>query len=225
MTYLSPLERRTARRRAMLAWSAVAMLLAAVCLLDEHLWALLRFDPDRRLEGKDWWQVLRQTGTLWPWMFVALSLWLHDAAKARRSGDAPALAGAGHRGVMVFLGAALGGGLAEALKGVARRSRPLGDGHYHWGWSEHVSAYGLASSHTGVAFGGAIMLGWFFPALRIPLLLLASGTAMTRLAVGAHYTSDVLAAVILSYAGCALLWRLFSAMPGGVNHPRTHWNR
>jgi membrane-associated phospholipid phosphatase len=92
---------------------------------------------------------------------------------------------------------------------------------YHWGWVEHVDSYGLASSHTGVAFGGAIMLGWFFPAARVPLLLLASGTAMTRLAVGAHYASDVLAAVILSYAGCAVLWKLFSAMPGGQNHPGT----
>jgi membrane-associated phospholipid phosphatase len=220
MTYLSPFERRAACRRALLAWSAVALLFAVVCLSDHDLYHFFLFDPEKRLERKDWWQVFRQFGTLWPWLFLSLCLWLHDAHRARHA-DAFARAGAGHRAVMVFLAAALGGGLAELLKLITRRARPTGDDRYHFGWTEHVDALGLASSHAGVAFGGAIMLGWFFPALRVPLLLLASATAMTRLAVGAHYTSDVFAAIVLSYAGCALLWRLFSSMPGGCAHPRT----
>lgn len=226
MTYLSPLEHRAARRRTALRWCAALLFFALLCVFDEPLWAVLRFDPEKRLEGKDWWQVLRQTGTLWPWLLVGTCLWLHDARQARTSTDFDR-AGAGHRGVMVVLGAALGGGLTEALKGIVKRGRPAGDGHYHFGWTNHVDAYGLASSHTGVAFGGAIMLGWFFPAVRVPLLLLACGTAMTRLAVGAHYASDVWAAVMLSYAGCLVLWKVFGTMPGGAMHPRTHseWTR
>ncbi len=218
--YLSPHERRAQRRRTVLRGIAAVLFFAVLCVLDERLWGLLRFDPARRLENKDWWQVLRQSGTLWPWLFIGACLWLYDARRAR-TGSEFDRAGAGHRGIMVVLAAALGGGLAEALKGLVQRGRPAGDGHYHFGWMEHVDAYGLASSHTGVAFGGAIMLGWFFPAIRIPLLLLACGTAMTRLAVGAHYASDVWAAIVLSYAGCAVLWNVFGCMPGGESHPRT----
>ncbi len=218
MRYLSPFEKRVHRRRVLLGWCAVGLLFAVVCVLDQWLWGVLRFDPEKKLESKDWWQVLRQAGSVLPWAIVGLCLWLHDWSVTH---DAQERAGAGHRGVMVVLAAALGGALAEVLKGISRRGRPVGDGRYHWGWTEDVGAYGLASSHAGVAFGGAIMMGWFFPTLRVPLLVLASGTAMTRLAVGAHYASDVLAAIVLSYAGCLALWKLFSAMPGGAEHPRT----
>ncbi len=225
MTQLAPPERAQFIRRTALGWAAVVLVFVTLSILDERLWAVLRFDPERALERKDYWQVFRQFGALYVWAIIAVCLWLHDARASRSSvhvPDAPRpFAGPAHRAVMVFLGAALGGGLAELLKVLVRRSRPLGDGHYHYGWVEPVHGYGLASSHTGVAFGGAIMLSCFFPALRVPLLLLASATAMTRLAVGAHYTTDVFAAVVLSYAGCALLWKVLGRPRGAVEPAAT----
>jgi membrane-associated phospholipid phosphatase len=126
---------------------------------------------------------------------------------------------------MVILATAIAGGLAELLKGLLGRARPLQTGEYRFAWLEpdvHLPG-GLASSHAAVAFAGAIMLSWFVPAWRIPLLLLAYGCAMTRVVVGAHFVTDVYVGVLLSWGTCAVLWKLFSANPGGTHHPWASW--
>jgi membrane-associated phospholipid phosphatase len=126
---------------------------------------------------------------------------------------------------MVVLATSLAGGLAELLKGLLGRARPLETGEYRFAWMEpgvHLPG-GLASSHTAVAFAGAIMLGWFVPAWRVPLFLLAYGCAMTRVVVGAHFVTDVYVGVLISWGTCVVLWRLFSANPGGTHHPWASW--
>jgi membrane-associated phospholipid phosphatase len=201
-------QRRVVLRRWMAA-VIVLQIFVLLTLLDPWLWRVMAFDPGKTLEGKDWWQVLRQFGSLLTWVIIATCIVLHDVMRRGGWTEGVARAGAFHRGLMVFLSAALGGGLAEVLKGLSRRGRPLGDGSYRFGWFEDVHAYGLASSHAGVAFGGAIMMGWLFPGTRVPLLLLASGTAMTRLAVGAHYATDVYVAILLAYVSAWVVWRVF----------------
>jgi membrane-associated phospholipid phosphatase len=57
------------------------------------------------------------------------------------------------------------------------------------------------------------MLGWLFPPLRVAALLVATMTMFTRLLVGAHFTTDAYAAIVLSYAGCVLLWKLSPPRP------------
>ncbi len=222
--YLSPLERTHVRIRRLVIATALALGLLILTLLDRAIWQALLLDPDKSLERKDWWQLFRQFGSLLFWIILGLCLILHDAhiARTRRPGDHIARSGALHRGLMVTLAAGLSGGAAELLKGLSQRARPGETGEYRFGWIEaDVGGLGLASSHAGTAFGGAIMLSWFFPALRWPLLTAALMCALTRMIVGAHYATDVYVAIVLSYAVCWSLWRFASGFPGGANHPAT----
>jgi membrane-associated phospholipid phosphatase len=214
--YRTPRERAARRMRRWGVALVLALGLLVLTILDRAAWRALMFDPDKSLERADWWQVLRQFGSLTVWAILAVMLVLHDRVSPSRRGSA-----AWHRGLMVLAGAALGGLIAEVLKGVTLRGRPAPDGLYRFGWWERFEGgLGLASSHAGTAFGGAIMLGWFFPAIRVPVLLLAAGCAMTRLAVGAHFVTDVYVAVVCSYAANKALWRVFSRFPGGADAPQ-----
>jgi membrane-associated phospholipid phosphatase len=224
--FLSPIERVSQRRRRLLVAMICALGLLVLTLLDQQIWRALLLDPQKLLEEKDWWQLFRQFGSLLFWLILGACLIAHDRAIAFRfrRGDSVAKSGAWHRGLMVMLAAGLSGGAAEVLKGLSQRARPGTTGEYRFGWIEDgVGGLGLASSHAGTAFGGAIMLGWFFPALRWPLLALAMACSMTRIIVGAHYATDVYVAVLLSYAVCYGLWRFASGFPGGANHPQTTW--
>ncbi len=215
MNYLSPHERSLRRRRALWITLLLTLALLIFTILDKPLWKLLLLDPQKSLEQKDWWQLLRQFGSLILWMIVASLYIIHDHSRRRP--------GAWHRGLMIFLAAAIAGGLAEALKGIVGRARPLTSGEYQFKWLEphlHLPG-GLASSHTAVAFGGAIMLSWFMPAWRIPLMLLAFLCAMTRIVVGAHFVTDVYVAILLAWLTCIALWKCFSTNLGGENHPLT----
>lgn len=224
MTYLSPRERAARLRTRLVIVLALALGLLLLTLLDRPLWKLLLIDPDKSLERKDYWQLFRQFGSILTWLIIGACLILLDLHRARAKPERPALrAGAWHRGLMVILATAIAGGLAEALKGLSGRARPLLSGEYRFTWLEpgvHLPG-GLASSHAAVAFAGAIMLSWFVPAWRIPLLLLAHACALTRLLVGAHFVTDVYVGVLLAWGTCVVLWKLFSTNAGGGNHPAT----
>lgn len=211
-------------------WLLVALGLLACTLLDRWVYAVATIDRNRELWNAEWWQVLRQAGNIMPWAFVAAALMMHDrkrlAAKAAAEelqADLFAKAKSAflHRGSMIFLAAGLGGLAAEILKGISQRGRPTGLGVYRFGWVEQVSGYGMASSHAGVAFGAAFMLGKLFPGALWPLLLLACGTCFSRLTPGAHYLSDLYVAGVLAWLVTQALWRLLGRAPGGHAHAVT----
>jgi membrane-associated phospholipid phosphatase len=121
------------------------------------------------------------------------------------------------RGVFIFLIPATSGLLAELLKLITRRQRPeYIDGFYHflpWPRTSPLSpdfwnpaTIGLASSHAAVAFGGALAAGLLLPRWRIPLYILATLCALSRIAVGAHYLSDTLAGAAIAFATFSLIY-------------------
>ena len=65
------------------------------------------------------------------------------------------------------------------------------------------------SGHTVTAFATALALGWFAPRLRWPLFALAVLIGLSRVGVGAHYPSDVLAGAALGLGSTLLLRRMF----------------
>jgi membrane-associated phospholipid phosphatase len=198
---LLPHERARRRRRA-LAWTLAGMVgLLVLTVFDTALWELLKVDDPRALERRDWYQVFRQSGSLVPWLILAAALWLHDRTFRR----ARLLTAA-----VVFAGAA-----SEGVQLLTQRHRPGSQGDYAFGWQTHalpngelVTGLGLASSHAGVAFGAAFMLAYLFPRTAPVGLALAVGCSITRIAMGAHFVTDIYVAALLSYAVVAIIRRL-----------------
>jgi membrane-associated phospholipid phosphatase len=189
-------------------------LLALVAVTAAHSldwWAYTAL-ANPRLADRDLGRMLRVMGFFGFWLIAAIALGLNDAAR-------PHVPGARRyaRALLLLFGAGVGGLAAELMKLVVRRERPNAElGEYVFrGWAEqpfHTGGLGLASSHTGVAFGAAFMLARLFPRARWIWYMLAAGCAYSRVAAGAHFLSDVVVAAVLSYAVVALLWWRFGTV-------------
>lgn len=69
----------------------------------------------------------------------------------------------------------------------------------------------LPSGHTITIFAFAVAMGYFLPRWRVPLLLIAVLVGISRVVIGAHYPSDVVAGACIGTASAVLLRRLFAA--------------
>lgn len=103
------------------------------------------------------------------------------------------------------------GAATETIKILVRRERPgISDGLYVFRAFDdgffHGSAFGLPSGHTGVAFGAATILARLAPRAAPVWYLLAAGTGWTRLAQGAHFSSDVVAGAVVGYLVSRVVW-------------------
>ena len=157
--------------------------------------------------GSGWGRMLRLAGYFPLWCIVALALILHDWVPRAL----PALPRASRRGLLLFWSAALGGILAELLKIVLRRERPgLTDGaHVFRSWSDQpfsTAQLGLPSSEVAVAFAAAAALARLFPNTWLLWYVIAAGCALTRVASGAHFMSDVILAALVGYISVLIVW-------------------
>ena len=83
------------------------------------------------------------------------------------------------------------------MKEIIGRKRPLDD----------VSNPAFPSGHTAYAFAGATLLGSRYPKLRIPLYIGAGLVGLTRIYLGRHYLSDVIAGAAVGTITGALVSR------------------
>lgn len=165
-----------------------------------------------------WGRMLRDAGYLPLWALVGTALVLQDWVP--RVGKA--LGRASRRGLLLFGSAAIGGAVAEVLKLTFRRERPgLTDGvHVFRSWSDHpfsTAELGLPSSEAAVAFAAAAALARLFPESWLLWYMLAGGCALTRVASGAHFVSDVVLAALVGYLATLSLWRRRSPRSGAVS--------
>jgi len=154
------------------------------------------------------------------YIFVLSALVMVGALLARaragisRALDA-ALATLAARAAFVFAVCAGSGILSQVLKRLIGRARPrLFDEHgpFHFVFPGFPSTYAsFPSGHTITAFACAAALGWFVPRWRWPLLALAALVGVSRVAVGAHYASDVVAGAAIGVLSAVALRRAFAA--------------
>jgi undecaprenyl-diphosphatase len=184
-------------------------LVALAHVLDRPaLFALLR--ERASLEQHDWYWLIRGVGDLRTWLVLALALVLLDPRP--------------RRALALLLAPLAAGALAELAKLLIGRERPVdagivqNDGFYVWkpflGAFSDSSNLGIPSSHAAVAFAGAAALALIAPRLAILTLPLAAACAWTRLAVGAHFLSDVVAGSLLGIL-MALAFRPMLRAPSG----------
>ena len=90
------------------------------------------------------------------------------------------------------------GVIVWGMKEIIGRKRPL---------DEVVGNPAFPSGHTAYAFAGATLLGARYPKLRIPLYIGAGLVGITRIYLGRHYASDVIAGAAVGTITGALVSR------------------
>lgn len=187
------------RRQVLLLAIAVGAI-AIAHLLDPVALRAVRVSD---IHGGDWGRMLRVMGYVPLWLCAGIALMLHERTPLRRALRS--------RGGLIIAGAVLGGAAAELLKLVIRRLRPGELGEYVVRpFTERpfsTAGLGLPSSHALVAFGAAAVLSRVFPRAWVIWWGLAWGCAFTRVASGAHFLSDVVAAAVVGWAVGALVWQ------------------
>jgi membrane-associated phospholipid phosphatase len=104
---------------------------------------------------------------------------------------------AANRSLLIFSAIALSGLTADLIKPFVGRLRPkmlFEAGRY--GFEPFRIGYefnSFPSGHATTVFALAAALSFFFPRWRIPLVVFAAVVGLSRIVVGAHYLSDVMA--------------------------------
>jgi undecaprenyl-diphosphatase len=167
-------------------------------------------DLDKRVEA---WIVAHRTGWL-DWLSIALSrigtlgaVWIVIAL---------ALSVA-YRKPWLLVGVVAADGAADLLaalgKDLVTRHRPF----VHQ-LGPPTTTHSFPSGHSATSFACATVLSSFAPRLRVPLYVLATAIALSRLYNGDHFPLDVLAGSLLGVLTALLL--LAGARRGSLRPPR-----
>src|SRR6266851_7318374 len=98
------------------------------------------------------------------------------------------------------LAVSLGIALFLQLKRACNRKRPCTMEPHCWGTLLPPDQFSFPSGHTITAFSVAVSLGVFYPAILIGLLFCAFSVALSRILLGMHFLSDVLAGAAIGSA-------------------------
>jgi lipid A 4'-phosphatase len=205
---------RPPRRVALPALGLLVLLLLSIAFVDRPL---ARFFHESDPGFRDVFQFITQFGLakgyliITALLFVALRLAALGAERAR----AYALILLNARRALFLLLVLLSSGLiADIVKVIAGRARPkllFADGVYGFTWgAAHADYWSFPSGHASniVALAVALFLLWprGAPLYAAAALLVAA----SRVIIGAHYLSDVLAGAVIGASVAWLVWRGFA---------------
>jgi undecaprenyl-diphosphatase len=95
-------------------------------------------------------------------------------------------------------------GLAQVtflvLKRLIGRERPCSIEPHCWSIALPPDRFSFPSGHTITAFSIAISLGLYYPSLLVGLLFCAASVGASRVILGLHYLSDVIAGAVIGAA-------------------------
>lgn len=231
LAYLARRRPRGIRPRVRLAgWGEAALLLVlcagavalAMVVLDPAIPGLRLHLPAGLIAVADRLTDLGYSGLLlWPaglsiaWLLALMpQLAARGDAMARRVA-ASVLARVG----FVFLSVGVVGLAVSLVKHAIGRARPLTafflqgpDRHLTFDAMVWKSSYAsFPSGHTTTVFAAAVALGALFPRARAPLIALAAVVGATRILLGAHYPSDVIAGAVLGSLFALAMVKAFAA--------------
>jgi undecaprenyl-diphosphatase len=136
-----------------------------------------------------WMLCATRGGDGWLWYSLGLLLLIAGGDMRFRAVGAGALAAG--TGIAVFL----------RLKRMFRRRRPCVFEPHCWATLLPPDQFSFPSGHTITAFAVAVSLATFYPELGAGLLFCAFSVAASRVLLGMHFLSDVLAGAAI---GCLL---------------------
>jgi undecaprenyl-diphosphatase len=102
--------------------------------------------------------------------------------------------------------------LFRALKHASQRKRPCEIEPHCWASILPPDKYSFPSGHTITAFAVAIPLGLFYPYLWTTLLVVAGLIALSRIILGMHFLSDVLAGTVIGTGLGFASYYIFAAL-------------
>jgi len=120
-------------------------------------------------------------GDGWLWYAMGLIVLLFGGENRYEALGAAAVASGA--GITLFLG----------LKRVFNRKRPSSIEPHCWATLLPPDQFSFPSGHTITAFAVAVPLGVFYPSLLVGLLFCAVSIACSRVLLGLHFLSDVVA--------------------------------
>ena len=199
-------------------WAQCALGLALIALpmifLDEALYMYARSLDRAVIRAAN---VLTRIGDA-KWVLVGLAVLLAGAVLIRPRNPDGARAATVNRLIrgclFVFASVAFTGILVNILKPVFGRARPkLFDQLGPHAFDPLSFGYDFASfpsGHSTTIFALAVALAFLLPRAKAPLLLVAAFFACTRIVLGAHYLSDVIAGAFMSALAVAWLRHWFA---------------
>jgi undecaprenyl-diphosphatase len=132
-----------------------------------------------------WMIAATRLGDGWLWYCMGLIVLLFGGPERYRALGSAALSSA--IGILIFI----------KLKRLCNRTRPSSAEPHCWATLLPPDRFSFPSGHSITAFAVAIPLGLFYPALMIGLVFCALSIACSRIMLGLHFFTDVL-------AGCAI---------------------
>lgn len=135
-----------------------------------------------------WWMIAAtRAGDGWLWAVSGLAILLSHSTVRYLALEAAALAIA--TGIVLF----------RAIKKSVGRPRPCTIEPHCWATLLPPDQFSFPSGHTITAFAAAISLGYFYPVLVPALLFSAASVAASRVVLGMHFLSDVLAGALVGW--------------------------
>src|SRR5260370_29349504 len=143
-----------------------------------------------------WWMIMAtRGGDGWFWALCGVAVLAAHDANSYAACIAAALASAA--GIVLF----------RTLKKAVGRRRPCTIEPHCWADLLPPDQFSFPSGHSITSFAVAVSLVQFFPAAYPILLFCAVSVAASRLLLGMHFLSDVLAGSLLGAGlGCCAVW-------------------
>jgi undecaprenyl-diphosphatase len=163
---------------------------------DQRLMRRLnRWRPPRWIRG--WMILATRGGDGWLWYAMSLAVLVWGGPERCRA--LTATGAAALTSIALF----------RILKRLARRERPCASFSHCWATLPPPDKFSFPSGHSITAFAVAAALSSFYPELLAGLIFLASSVALSRVMLGLHYMSDILAGsalgALLGYAAFVLV--------------------
>ncbi len=128
-----------------------------------------------------WMLLATRAGDGWLWALIGIAILFSSDEMRYRALESTACAVSA--GILVF----------HKIKRVFCRTRPRDIEPHCWARIVTRDRFSFPSGHSTTAFAVALSLGSFYPEIMPLLLLLAANVALSRVIVGMHFLSDVLA--------------------------------
>ena len=121
------------------------------------------------------------------WLWYSLGAILLIAGGPNRYAAVCAAGAAAIAGVLVF----------KALKKISHRQRPCHLEPHCWSRVLPPDQFSFPSGHTMTAFSIALVISYFYPGLEGAMYFLAASIAVSRVVLGMHFLSDVVAGALI----------------------------